>query len=98
MRKTIVISGIECNMKSSAAIPRMYRLKFKETFSKTWQRLPSEVKQREKLIAEMKEKCEKEGQEFDEDSIESDMPIESLEMFENIAYLMHKHGDPNQRG
>ena len=27
---------------------------------------------------------------------ESDLPIESLEMFENIAYVMHKHGDKNQ--
>lgn len=96
MRKTIVISGIECNMKSSAAIPRMYRLKFKRDIFKDMAAIAKRVKQREKLIAEMKEKCEKEGQEFDEDSIESDMPIESLEMFENIAYLMHKHGDPNQ--
>lgn len=96
MRKTIVISGIECNMKSSAAIPRMYRLKFKRDIFKDMAAIAKRVKQREKLIAEMKEKCEKEGREFDEDSIESDMPIESLEMFENIAYLMHKHGDPSQ--
>ena len=28
MRKTILINGIECHFKSSAAVPRMYRLKF----------------------------------------------------------------------
>lgn len=26
----------------------------------------------------------------------SNLPIDSLEMFENIAFLMHKHGDPSQ--
>ena len=38
----------------------------------------------------------KEGTEFDESKFESGIPIESLEMFENIAFLMHKHGDPDQ--
>jgi hypothetical protein len=31
-----------------------------------------------------------------EKDTESTLPIDSLEMFENIAFLMHKHGDPNQ--
>ena len=26
----------------------------------------------------------------------SSLPIDSLEIFENIAFLMHKHGDPTQ--
>ncbi len=31
-----------------------------------------------------------------EDENNSSLPIEALELFENIAYLMHKHGDPSQ--
>ena len=44
----------------------------------------------------MQKKCAKESTELDESKFESGIPIESLEMFENIAFLMHKHGDPNQ--
>ena len=41
---------------------------------------------------EAQEKLKKET----EGEVESTLPIDSLEMFENIAFLMHKHGDPSQ--
>lgn len=44
----------------------------------------------------MKAKCEKEGKPFREEEFASSMPISSLELFENIAFLMNKHGDPSQ--
>ena len=47
-------------------------------------------------MKELKEQAEAEGKEFDEEEIGSSLPISSLEMFENIAFLMHKHGDPSQ--
>lgn len=84
MRKTLMISGIECNFKSSAAIPRMYRLKFGRDIFVDMQRLQKQV--------ELQEKIKKESGE----DKKSTFPIDSLEMFENIAFLMHKHGDPNQ--
>lgn len=84
MRKTLMISGIECNFKSSAAIPRMYRLKFGRDIFVDMQRLQKQV--------ELQEKIKKESGE----DKKSTLPIDSLEMFENIAFLMHKHGDPNQ--
>lgn len=84
MKKTLVISGIECNFKSSAAIPRMYRLKFGRDIFVDMQRLQKQV--------ELQEKIKKESGE----DKESTLPIDSLEMFENIAFLMHKHGDPSQ--
>lgn len=84
MRKTLTISGVECNFKSSAAIPRMYRLKFGRDIFVDMQRLQKQVALQKKMRKETGE---------DE---ESTLPIDSLEMFENIAFLMHKHGDPSQ--
>lgn len=83
MRKTLTISGIECNFKSSAAIPRMYRLKFGRDVFVDLQKLKKQVEISEKL----KEETGKDN---------SSLPIDSLEIFENIAFLMHKHGDPTQ--
>lgn len=96
MRKTIIIDGKECNFKSSAAIPRIYRMKFKRDIFKDLTQINKQVKAQEKLKKETKEKCEKEGIPFDESEFDSELPINSLEMFENIAYVMHKHGDPSQ--
>ena len=96
MRKTIIIDGKECNFKSSAAIPRIYRMKFKRDIFKDLTQINKQVKAQEKLKKETKEKCENEGIPFDESEFDSELPINSLEMFENIAYVMHKHGDPSQ--
>lgn len=93
MRKTITIGGIECNFKSSAAIPRMYRLKFGRDIFVDMQKLKRDVDINERIQAEKKKQAEEAKIEFFE---ESAIPIESLEMFENIAFLMHKHGDPKQ--
>mgnify|MGYP000284961818 FL=1 len=49
MRKTLVIGGIECNFKSSAAIPRMYRLKFGRDVFVDLQKLKKQVELSEKL-------------------------------------------------
>ena len=96
MRKTITINGTEYKNKSSAAIPRIYRLKFGRDIFVDMQKIEKQIKIQEKLKDEMQKKCAKEGTEFDESKFESGIPIESLEMFENIAFLMHKHGDPDQ--
>lgn len=96
MRRTLIIDGKECHFKSSAAIPRIYRIKFKRDIFKDLTQINKQVKVQEKLKAEKKKECEEKGIPFDESEFESDLPINSLEMFENIAYVMHKHGDPNQ--
>ena len=83
MRKTIVINDIECQFKSSAALPRMYRLKFGRYIFVDMTHLKKQMD----LNKKMKE-------ETGNDS--SSISIESLEMFENIAFLMNKHGDPEQ--
>lgn len=96
MRKTIEINGIACNFKSSAAIPRMYRLKFHRDIFMDMNRLKNQVEAQEKLKEEVKEQAEVKGEPFDESQFESALPVDSLEMFENISFLMHKHGDPSQ--
>ena len=75
MRKTIIIDGKECNFKSSAAIPRIYRMKFHRDIFK-------DLRDLEKSIDK-------------NDPENSSLDLFSLEMFENIAYVMAKHADPS---
>jgi len=96
MRKTIIIDGKECEFKSSAAIPRMYRLKFGRDIFVDMQRIKNDMDAQNRLKEDLKKKAEKNGEEFDESQFESYLPVKSLEIFENIAFLMHKHGDPSQ--
>lgn len=78
LRKTIVIDGKEVDFKASAAVPRIYRMKFRRDLFVDLQKVAKSVEKKGK-------KKEKE---------ESEIPIEDLEMFENIAYVMAKHADP----
>ena len=75
IKKIITIDGIEVPFKASAAVPRLYRLKFRRDIYKDFSALKTEVN---------------EG-----DENKSEIGIESLEVFENIAYIMAKHADSN---
>ena len=71
IKKTITVDGIEVPFKASAAVPRLYRIKFRRDIYKDFAALQTSV------------------QEGDEEG--STLDIESLEVFENIAYIMAKH-------
>ena len=73
--KTLDIDGKQVPFKASAAIPRIYRIKFGRDIYKDLNAL-------EKSIGKGNEK-------------DSNLDLFSLEMFENIAYVMAKHADPN---
>lgn len=73
--KKIEIDGKEVAFKASAAIPRIYRLKFQRDIYKDLGSL-------EKAIG-------------DGDVSNSNLDSFSLEMFENIAFIMAKHADAN---
>ena len=73
IKKTITVDGIEVPFKASAAVPRLYRIKFRRDIYKDFASLQTSV------------------QEGDEEG--STLDIESLEVFENIAYIMAKHAD-----
>ena len=74
MRK-VEIDGKQVPFKASAAIPRIYRIKFNRDIYK-------DLRSLEKAVGE-----------GDEEN--SNLDLFSLEMFENIAYVMAKHADPN---
>jgi hypothetical protein len=75
MTKKIEIDGREVAFRASAAIPRIYRLKFHRDIYKDLNAL-------EKAVGR-------------EDAGSSNLDLFSLEMFENIAYVMAKHADPS---
>ena len=74
IKKTITVDGIEVPFKASAAVPRLYRLKFRRDIYRDFSELQNNVQA-----------------EYEESSA---LDIESLEVFENIAYIMAKHADP----
>ena len=75
MVKQIEIDGKQVAFKASAAIPRIYRIKFGRDIYK-------DLRQLEKAVGDNKEES-------------SGLDTFSLEMFENIAYIMAKHADPS---
>ena len=78
MEKTITFGGIECRMKTSAAIPKLYRMRFRRDIFVDMENIHKEMK---------KGKKNESG---------SGLTVDTLELFENIAFLIHKHGDPSQ--
>lgn len=74
MTRTINIDGIDVAFKASAAIPRIYRLKFQRDIYKDISLLETSIS--------------------NSDEANSTLDTFSLEMFENIAFIMAKHADP----
>jgi hypothetical protein len=75
MTKNVTIDGKEVLFKASAAIPRIYRLKFGRDIYRDLRDL---------------------AQNIDNENPEaSTLDTFSLELFENIAYIMAKHADPS---
>lgn len=73
--KKIEIDGQTVAFKASAAIPRIYRLKFQRDIYKDLRAL-------EKSVGKGNEES-------------SNLDLFSLEMFENIAFVMAKHAEPS---
>lgn len=71
--KNISIDGKEVPFKASAAIPRIYRIKFQRDIYRD--------------LASLEKAIDKESADA------SNLDLFSLEMFENIAYVMAKHAD-----
>lgn len=72
IQKSISIDGKNVLFKASAAVPRLYRLKFRRDIFKDFIALEQSVQENT-----------------------SGITIDSLELFENIAYIMAKHADPD---
>jgi hypothetical protein len=75
MTRKIMIDEKEVPFRASAAVPRIYRIRFHRDIYKDLSAL-------EKSIG-------------DSDSENSNLDLFSLELFENIAFIMAKHADPS---
>ena len=73
--RTITVSGKEVTFRSSAAIPRLYRVRFGRDIFRDLSALEKSFNTKSKK-----------GGNFE---------ITDLEVFENIAYIMAKHADPD---
>lgn len=82
MIKEILIDGKKVKFKASAAIPRIYRNQYgRDIFLDM------------KKIAESVDESEKNKEETGSGA--STIPLNDLSMFEQIAFVMAKHADPN---
>jgi hypothetical protein len=73
--RKVEIDGKQVPFKASAAIPRIYRLKFQRDIYKDLSALEKSINQA--------------------NPDDSNLDLFSLEMFENIAFVMAKHADPS---
>ena len=74
MEKTLTIDGKDVKFRATAAVPRLYRIKFRRDIIQDMQTIQTALKEQEKDGG-------------------GSLPPEALTMFENVAYIMAKHGD-----
>ena len=72
MDKVIEIDGRPVKFRATAAVPRLYRLKFRRDIMQDMAAIQKDI-----------DKAEETG----------GVPVASLELFENCAYIMAKHAD-----
>lgn len=77
MEKFIRIDGREVPFRATAAIPRLYRIKFGRDIMQDMRDLQAAIEKSE--------------------SGEQPIPVKLLEVFENAAYLMARHADPDMK-
>lgn len=77
MVKTLTIDGQPVTFRATAAIPRLYRIKFRRDIMQDMDAIQKALKKAEESEAPG-----------------SSIPPSMLDMFENIAYIMARHADP----
>ena len=77
MVKTLTIDGRPVTFRATAAVPRLYRIKFRRDIMQDMDAIQRALKKAGE--------CEDPGS-----SISPDM----LNLFENVVYIMARHGDP----
>lgn len=73
MEKTLTIDGRDVKFRATAAVPRLYRIKFRRDIIQDMQTIQASLAKQEESGGSL--------------------PPEALTMFENVAYIMAKHGD-----
>jgi len=82
MTRSVIIDGREVLLRASAAIPRLYRIKFGRDMMMDMRDIQRAVE------------ADQAAHKGEEGEI-STLPLEALTLFENVAYLMAKHADKN---
>lgn len=82
METEVVIDGRTVRFRASAAVPRLYRIKFRRDIMQDFQVVKRALDQ------------QKTSQKDLEDGDISTLPLEMLDLFEAMAYIMAKHADP----
>ncbi len=85
MERTVNIDGREVRLRASAAIPRMYRIRFRRDIIQDMSSIQRAISQARENVTKFN---------TDENDEVSSLPLDALTMFENIAYLMARHADP----
>lgn len=82
MERTVTVGGKEVKMRASALIPRLYRFKFKRD-------MVADMRQLQRAYAKASALPE---DATDEEREDAQFSVADLTIFENVAYIMAKHG------
>lgn len=82
MERTVTVGGKELKMRASALIPRLYRFKFKRD-------MVADMRQLQRAYAKASALPEDATEDEREDA---QFSVADLTIFENVAYIMAKHG------
>lgn len=84
MEATVTIDGREVKFRATAAVPRLYRIKFRRDILQDFQTVQRAVERTQEAAQEA---------EGVESTQPASIPMEALELFEDMAYIMAKHAD-----
>ena len=82
MERTVNVGGKELKMRASALIPRLYRFKFKRDMVADMRQLQRAYAKASALPYDA----------TDEEREDAQFSVADLTLFENVAYIMAKHG------
>lgn len=88
MEKEIVVDGKKVKLRATAMLPRLYRFKFGRDIMKDFVNLYQSY---QRVI---REQGKTEDELTEEEKQAAGFSVVDLELFENVAYVMAKHGDP----
>ena len=86
MRRTIRVGKKNIALKASALVPRLYRYKFGRDLVADMNQLRKAYNKAQKAVSESASEEEKQ---------DAQLSVMDLTIFENVAYIMAKHADPN---
>lgn len=100
MTRTVTIDGREVKLRASASIPRLYRIKFRRDIMQDMVTIRKAMENASGAAQDALTAASEPGEDRGPAGGDgpSCIPLECLEMFENVAYLMAKHADPSVPG